>query len=310
MKFYVRPLNFTLVHIPDTQRILANNGLKGIVNWIAGHRTDKNIGYTVQVGDLTEGDGDSEWQQASDAFAVLENAKTVDLPDGIPYGVLAGNHDSKLDAYFGVSRFDGRSYYAGHYAATTNQNNYSLFRVGGMDFIAINMSDCPAADEINWADALLKTYSSRRAIVSTHTLFPWQVAPSWHPCGTALFDGLSDNANLFALLSGHCRMEANREDIGAAGQTVYSIAADFTNQLSDNIRLMSFSPHENLIRVRTYSPSANAFETDANSQFDLPYDMSGAGFDLLGTWTNVASGSTVALNPLRPRRRRASTNGT
>ena len=95
VKFYVRPLNFTLVHIPDTQRILANNGLKGIVNWIAGHRTDKNIGYTVQVGDITEGDGDTEWQQASDAFAVLENAKTVDLPDGIPYGVLAGNHDSE-----------------------------------------------------------------------------------------------------------------------------------------------------------------------------------------------------------------------
>ncbi len=293
--FYVRPLSFTFVHIPDTQRLVSGDAVRGITTWIVNHRVDKNIPYAVQVGDITEGDNASEWQAASAAMAILEDPLTTGLTDGVPYGILAGNHDSiaNFDTYFGVDRFIGRWYYSGHYPSNSNQNSYSLFSAGGMDFIAINLSDCPLTDEINWADSLLKAYSSRRGIVSTHTLFPWVRAPEWHPCGQAIFNGLSDNSNFFLLLGGHCRMEAWRQDVGASGTTVYSIAADFTNQMSDNIRLMEFSPGENLIHVRTYSPKNDAFETDGNSQFDLAYDMSAAGFALLGSVTNVASGAIV-----------------
>jgi hypothetical protein len=293
--FYVKPLSFTLVHIPDTQRILGNQGLHGITTWIANHRVDQNIPYAVQVGDITEGGNTSEWESASTAMAVLEDPLATGLADGVPYGILAGNHDSiqNFDTYFGVNRFSGRWYYGGHYPSSSNQNNYSLFSAGGMDFIAINLSDCPLPDEVDWADGLLETYGDRRGIVSTHTIFPWVAAPTWHPCGESIFNALSHNPNFFLLLGGHCRTEAWRQDAGESGTTVYSIAADFTNQLTDKIRLMEFSPGEGLIHVRTYSPAQDVFETDANSQFDLPYDMSAAGFAVLGTASGVASGSTV-----------------
>jgi hypothetical protein len=39
------------------------------------------------------------------------------------------------------------------------------------------------------------------------------------------------------------------------------------------LRTLEFSPANNQIRVRTYSPSLNQFETDANSDFTLSYDM-------------------------------------
>ncbi len=293
--FYVKPLPFTLVHIPDTQRLLSNGMLTGITDWIVANRLSQNIPYAVQVGDITEGDTLPEWQQASDAFARLEDPATTGLADGIPYGILAGNHDSlaNFDAYFGVSRFAGRMYYSGHYPADSNQNSYVLFSAGGLDFIAISLSDCPTPDELDWADSLLKTNSSRRGLVSTHTLFPWYGAPTWHTCGEVVFNALSDNLNLFLLLSGHCRMEAWREDTGAAGQTVYSIAADFTDQLYDNIRLMIFSPGENLIHVRTFSPDDGQFEADINSQFELDYDMSSAGFAVAGSQSEAASGALV-----------------
>ena len=39
------------------------------------------------------------------------------------------------------------------------------------------------------------------------------------------------------------------------------------------LRIMEFSPANNQIRVRTYSLSLNQFETDADSEFTLSYDM-------------------------------------
>lgn len=293
--FYAKPLSFTLVHIPDTQRIISTKGLDGIATWIVNHRIDKNIPYAVQTGDITEGDLATEWQAASTAMAILENPATTGLADGVPYGILPGNHDAltNFNTYFGVSRFNGRAYYSGHFPSDSNQNSYTLFSAGGMDFIAINVRDGARQDEVTWADNLLATYSNRRGIVSTHGLFPWVGAPAWNQWGQAFFNALSDNPNLFLMLSGHCRMEAWRQDVGSHGNTIYSLAADFTDSLSDNIRLLEFSPSENKIHVRTYSPKNNVYETDADSQFDLAYDMSGAGFGALGTVTGVASGSTA-----------------
>jgi hypothetical protein len=36
---------------------------------------------------------------------------------------------------------------------------------------------------------------------------------------------------------------------------------------------MTFRPASNSIDVRTYSPTLGKFETDANSQFSLPFAM-------------------------------------
>jgi large repetitive protein len=295
VSFYVKPLAFTLVHIPDTQRMLSNGMLAGVTNWIVANRSSQNIPYALQVGDITEGDTQAEWQQASDAFTLLEDPLTTGLIDGLSYGILAGNHDSivNFDAYFGISRFAGRAYYTGHYPADSNQNSYALFSASTLNLIAISLSDCPGPDELDWADGLLKAYSSRRAIIVTHSLFPWGAAPEWTQCGEAIFNALSDNPNLFLLLSGHCRMEAWRRDIGAAGQTVYSIAADYTDQLNDNIRLMIFSPGENMIHVRTFSPDDGLFKIDDISQFDLAYSMNEVSYSLLATQSNVLSGTIV-----------------
>jgi len=59
------------------------------------------------------------------------------------------------------------------------------------------------------------------------------------------------------------------------------------------LRLYEFSPSNNVVRVKTYSPWLNQWETDADSQFDIPYAMSSAPapFVCLGTNTAVASGT-------------------
>jgi hypothetical protein len=64
------------------------------------------------------------------------------------------------------------------------------------------------------------------------------------------------------------------------------------------MRLMNFSPSNNLVSVQTYSPYTGNYETDANSQFTFTYNMqpNGAGspataYAALVTHANVVPGS-------------------
>lgn len=57
------------------------------------------------------------------------------------------------------------------------------------------------------------------------------------------------------------------------------------------LRILEFAPAANEIRVKTFSPVLNQYETDANSQFTFPYD----GFQLLGINPGVPTESTTSI---------------
>jgi VCBS repeat-containing protein len=65
------------------------------------------------------------------------------------------------------------------------------------------------------------------------------------------------------------------------------------------LRYFTFKPSENRIYAYTYSPTRNnglgEFETDDSSQFVLDYDMQGAPFTVIGTGSNVPSGSESSI---------------
>jgi hypothetical protein len=298
--FYAKPASFTVVHIPDTQSYAATYPaiFDEITTWIVESWHDLGGAYAVHVGDIVEdGMSSEQWEVASAAMAILEDPASSGLVDGVPYGILPGNHDTlgDFDRYFGPGRFEGRWYYTGHYPSYSNHNNYTLYSAGGMDFIQINLENNPAQGALNWADALLKAHSGRRGIVASHSILLWRQSDqgAWMPSGQAIFEQLGDNANMFMILGGHSRCETKRIDVSASGTTVYTLVADYTNEANGNIRLVAFSPAENLIHVRTYSPHLHAYETDANSQFDLFLDMSDAGFAAIDTVTPVSSGATA-----------------
>src|SRR5206468_2963254 len=81
-------------------------------------------------------------------------------PNGDPDGASTAFYNQ----YFGVSRFQNRGYYGGHFGSN-NDNWYDLFSASGMDFIVISFEFDPThdADVLAWADQLLTTYSNRRA---------------------------------------------------------------------------------------------------------------------------------------------------
>jgi hypothetical protein len=297
--------DFSLVVIPDTQYYTQNSGgnlaaiFRAQTEWIVKSRAARNIAFVSHMGDVTEngenGGNPVEWKNADAALSILENPATTGLPYGIPYGILPGNHDLYpggedaagmfYNQYFGVSRFAGRSYYGGHYGPTNN-NNYQLFSAGGMDFIVVNLSYRDSADKavLDWADVLLKAYSERRAIITSHYIITTGDPAMFGGPGQAIYDRLRHNPNLFLMLCGHFHGEGRRSDT-LGGRTVHTVLSNYqatANGGNGFLRILTFRPSTNTIHVESYSPTLGRAVNSSDGiaswsgPYDLHYDMQGA----------------------------------
>ncbi|MFI5131523.1 MAG: Ig-like domain-containing protein, partial [Chitinophagales bacterium] len=312
---------FTIILLPDTQYYTEEPqgpGAAAMFNsqtaWIASNRQTMNIVYVGQLGDCTEnGDNppgandDVEWQRVNTAISTLESPALTGLPQGIPYGLSVGNHDqtpngggntastAKYNQYFGFSRFTGRSYYGGH-EGSNNDNHYDLFTASGIEFLVISMEydTSPEAAVLDWAANLVQTHSNRKVIVMTHfgineTGSP---KPSFGSQGQAIYDKLKQYPNFMLFVCGHIHQsdgEAQRTDI-FNGNTVHTVLSDYQARTGGGnglLRIMEFDPSQNKISVKTYSPFTNTFETDADSQFELSFNM----LPMIGQTNNVSSGT-------------------
>jgi len=286
--------DFTVVTLPDTQyysekypKIWAAQ-----IDWIVANRKNLNIVYVVHLGDITQnGDGKpEEWAIASDALYRLENPTTTGRQDGIPYGVVPGNHDHmggtrEFNKFFGVDHFAKRPYYGGHHG-TDNNSHFDKFTASGLEFIVLYIDfdndkrDYAPVDA--WADEVLKANAKRRAIVVSHDLLA--ANGSFDPRGKAIYDNLKGNPNLFLMLCGHHHGEAYRYD-SHEGLGVMTCLSDYQGAPEGGggyLRLYRFSPSENLVHVLTYSPWLKEYKTDPANQFAFCYLMDGGSLRGLG----------------------------
>lgn len=323
--FYGRPKtappgqDFTLVTLPDTQFYSENSGGNRLqhftsqTNWIVSAKDLLNTKFVAHMGDMVQ-NGDAvqqEWINADGAMQIVENPATTMLTHGIPWGGAPGNHDQQpigspdgaslyWNQYFGASRWAGRPYWGGNYS-TNNDNNYQLFSASGMDFIVINMEYRPSANQavLDWADALLKAHPTRRAIITSHWLIDVGNPAPWGGHGQAVYDNLKDNPNLFLMLCGHIHGEGRRADV-FEGRTVNTVLQDYQSRANGGdswLRYFTFKPSENKIYAYTYQTRTNTYETDADSQFTLDYNMAAtAPWTDLGT-VSLAAGETTATLP-------------
>ena len=178
---------FEIVAIPDTQLYAQTNSpiFAAQSKWIVDNRATRNIAYVTHLGDLKDsggprapvscddvdlGGGFTEWDYVAQALSQLENSGLTGLPEGIPLGVLPGNHDfdqgpntstcpsfnpgdpggrplTLYEARLGDTHFAGKSYYGGSRppdpvaepTITFTGDTYTLFSAGGIDFIGINL---------------------------------------------------------------------------------------------------------------------------------------------------------------------------
>jgi hypothetical protein len=301
--------DFLICILPDTQNYAREaSGIGHAVkemwfsqtDWILSHRYTDNVAYVGQLGDIVQdGDtlngspNDTQWEIATNAMYRLEDQTRSDRIFGIPYGCCVGNHDQEpngdqdgttthYNRYFGTAHFSAKPYYGGHYD-TNSDNFFDLFSVGGLDFIVFSYEfNRSGPGVLGWTENVLATNQNRRIIVMTHYAGGdcGGTSCGLSPDGQNLYDGLKSHPNFFLMMGGHVFNgagdgEGRRTDT-FNGNTVHTLISDYqgrTNGGDGLMRLMYFSPSNNTVSVKTYSPWTDSFETDGSSQFSFGYNM-------------------------------------
>ncbi|MGH9869646.1 MAG: LamG-like jellyroll fold domain-containing protein [Candidatus Polarisedimenticolia bacterium] len=326
--------DFTIIALPDTQYYSASfpSTYTTQTQWIVDNRVSRNIAFVTQLGDCVDNASINQQLINADAgWSVIENNPYAGQPFGLPFGIAVGNHDqtpagdpgtlanegattSAFNAWFGVSRFNGRLYYGGHYGVN-NDNHFDLFSAGGMDFIALHLefmpSDTPLRQAVlAWADSVLKAYPGRRAMLTTHYILESGTSTSFGNQGQAIYDALKGNPNLFLMLGGHLDQASRRIDT-YNGNTIRTLKSDYQSRPNGGngwLRIMSFSPADGTIHVETYSPTLGQFINThadnvagtAQNDFVLSYDMDGGSpFVTIGSDIEASGGTACVSWPGR-----------
>lgn len=282
--------DFTVVVLPDTQNYtIERRNLERFFHaqtrWVVDNRDRYDIVGVIHNGDIV---GDArvayQWRVADRALGRLERP----LPrfaDGVPYGLSVGNHDqwprrspgdtTEFNRHFGVARFADRFWYGGHYGSTNDQS-WVTFQADGMEILVVNLEFDESQDPavVAWARQVFQAHPDAFGILNSHYLVNGRADLT--PQGRAIYRGLRDLPNVHLMTSGHITAERRRVD-RFEGHAIHSMVADYQGRDQGGagyMRLWEFSPANDEITVRTYSPELDRWETDANSEFTIPMDLS------------------------------------
>jgi predicted phosphodiesterase len=295
--------NFTVVVLPDTQYYSKDypETYTAQANWIVQNASRENIKFVVHLGDFVQNSTSSQWDAADAAQDILDRG-------AIPYCATIGNHDyetdgdykrdsTKFNQYFGVSRFNGKSYYGGGYPAGKNDNSYYFFESGDLDFLVISLEYAPRKDALEWAADIVKAYPDRRVVIVTHgylytsgdSLKHADLTTDYDSIGsdgTTLFNEfISRYSNIFMVIAGHNGGDCVRPVIANDGHTIYEVLVDYQFEPNGGngwFKTFKFSPADGTILMTPHivSTSVTAFsETGYYSSvpedhiFEVPYDM-------------------------------------
>jgi LPXTG-motif cell wall-anchored protein len=293
------------------------------VNWIAENKDNYNIDYVLHTGDLVNfSNQEYQWEVADKAMQVLDDA-------GIPYGVLAGNHDVEQKSndytdyyrYFGADRFEDKPWYGGSYK--NNRGHYDLISSNGNDYIMVYLGWGIEEEGIAWADAVLKAHPDRKAILNFHEYL--LSSGNRHPIGEQLYQELVlENENVFAVLCGHYHAadmlidEIDDNGDGVTDRKVYQMLADYQAGPEGGqgyMRMLLFDAETDQIKVKTYSPYMDDYnyydEEDfpGTDEFTIGLELDAQkkrvatnyvevnvfGTKEIGTADNVKSGDTASV---------------
>ncbi len=300
--------NFTIIALPDTQWYSESypQTFTAQTQWIVNNASTLNIQVVLGLGDIVQTASNAwEYQNADTSVKLLDNAN-------IPYLLAIGNHDysnfqdlsgrtseaGNFNTYFGPSRYKNYPWYKGQYPAGSNENFYGILTINGKTYLFLLLETFPRDSAVAWGNSVLAAYPSAEVIVITHahvytdnTLASHcdnYNAPAYNVGADNDGDGLwnkfiSQHSNISLVLSGHFtgsngQGASRRTDLGSSGNIVNQMLSDYQdlpNGGEGYLRILTFSQSQNTISVKTYSPTLNAYLTDSNNQFTVPWHATG-----------------------------------
>ena len=296
---------FKVIVLPDTQYLAEEPGKDVIFNSMVQYGADQNPAFMIHIGDLVDdGYNSGQWPVPDVAFKIADAA-------GTPYGVACGNHDynyylnpspppkygfDKIDNflnYFGPTRFADKTWEHGYKSLDGNDamNAYHIFEGGGNDFLVIFLEMATNDAALAWAQEVIDDHPYIPTIIATHQyLYPQsgnkRISDPTNSSERYMRPGdttvntpeeiwqklIKINGQIFMVVSGHHTREERQTSLNDRGLPVYEMMANYQNEKTGLLRELTFIPDQNLIEVRTYDSWTGAWETDADSRFDLIFD--------------------------------------
>ncbi len=261
--------------------------------WIAENYKDYDIRYMFHTGDFVNlPHNHEEWAVMTASYEDLDDC-------GIPYGVLAGNHDvdkddhTEFSQYFGAARYEDNKWYGGDYE--DNFGHYDLMTIAGVDFIFAYMgyNEEYADEDIAWLNEVLAEHNDRIAILCFHDYL--KVSGKRSANGDLFFEKVVlQNPNVRLVLCGHNYLATRRYDFiddngdGDPDRNVFQIMANYQATLNGGngfMRFMECDVENGTIKSTTYSPYLDRYGSDFEDgtrfdmfgtidEFTIPFDFS------------------------------------
>ena len=360
--------DFSIAHFTDTQylsegateqeteaeRAIWEKAYGDITRWIASNADDRKIEYVAHTGDIIENNirtpaDEAMMREVTGEFEVSSRQQQILDAAGVPNQVIAGNHDNRsgtedgpgalYNQYFGPDRYAAlddqwvNAEYGGPWREGDNQNNYTLFSAGGLDFVSVGLSYGVTREEAAWADSIFKRYPERNGILLSHdylaasTQRDGRDAAYAAPDGSMLFKTVVEqNPNVFLILAGHVHGVGTnvKPEVGQIGHGVVELLADYqnytvsaadlgltdiggyapTDQLrfgASYLRLLQFDVDRSEMIVDTYSPFLGDFgagEHDPAMRYDPSADNMVLPVDLTSRTTGFRTDSLALYDPV------------
>ncbi|MFC6592138.1 metallophosphoesterase [Deinococcus lacus] len=268
--------SFLVMALPDTQYYSAfwPQHFMNQTTWLAQHAGRLNVKLTTHLGDIVDSPVMFyQWDRADRAMNVLEQA-------GVPYSVLAGNHDIILSAADDTRRVKGGEEYLKRFTPAraaknstfggrdaTGWNEYHTFTAAGQEFVVLALNWRVSAQTIEWAKGVMRAHPTAPVILTTHDLVGYtggQLGLSKN--GEYLWKNLIEGSDqIFLTLNGHDYNDqfrgAHVSRVNAAGHRVDMALIDYQNGYQGGqgyLRALEFDLARNRIEMMTFSPSIAA----------------------------------------------------
>jgi len=270
--------DFSVAWITDTQYYSEQypENFSAETDWIVDNKDNMNIQYVVHTGDIVdEFNEEDQYVVASGELEKFEEA-------GIPYGVLAGNHDVAHGnmryglywKYFGEDRYEDSSVYGGSY--NNNLGHYDLVTVNGEELLFLYMSWDIYYPETDWINSVLAQYPDRKAIICTHCGINAEGTQSYIS-DFLLQNVCQENTNVFAIINGHYHGSSlnfvgfDDDGDGLDDRTVYQICTDYQSAPeggSGYIKMIYFDLENDKVYLNSYSPVLNDYNYFDTAKLD------------------------------------------
>lgn len=297
---------FVLAVIPDTQRYTDYRPevFESQIQWIIDHTAERDIAFTLHVGDITENDIISEeWTAASEIMGLLE-------AEQLSYLIVPGNHDILNEVrdterdftnemyldYFPVERDAEQATFGG--ASPVGTSRYHIFEAERQQFLVLGLDYRVGQPTLDWAQGVLDEHPTLPVILLSHDILTSLCELGDETCvdggvltenGDYLWENfIRQNDQIFLTINGHSWPPEHITLRNDAGHNVEIVLTDYQAEYfggNGHMRLLEFDLVNNTIDATTFSPwveqkpenrrgpSDELEKTDARNQFTIDIDF-------------------------------------